>query len=163
MNIPETKPQRTAVSLNDIQAKVQKTVYTVLPDTTTTICQLLMENGYTILGTSACVDPTKYNQALGEKYAYEDAINKAWPLEGYLLAEEIFRRKPVPRTYSWNDVATHSQLQDQMTGATQFHVRMLDGAVFRGEIAFDHTDNEYSVEKKIIRNVNKQLTESTTA
>lgn len=96
MNIPETKPQRTAVSLNDIQGKVKKTTYTVLPDTTTTICQLHMENGYVILGTSACVDPTKYNQALGEKYAYEDAyedaINKAWPLEGYLLAEEIYQR-----------------------------------------------------------------------
>ena len=92
MNTPETQPQRTAVSLNDIQAKVKKTTYTVLPDTTTTICQLFMENGYVILGTSACVDPAKYNQALGEKYAYEDAINKAWPLEGYLLAEEIFQR-----------------------------------------------------------------------
>jgi hypothetical protein len=51
-----------------------------------------MENGYTINGHSACVDPAKYNQALGEKYAYEDAINKAWPLEGYLLAEEIYQR-----------------------------------------------------------------------
>ena len=92
MNIPETPNHRTAVSLNDIQAKVQRTVYTVLPDSTTTICQLFMENGYVILGTSACVDKTKYNQALGEKYAYEDATNKAWPLEGYLLAEEIYQR-----------------------------------------------------------------------
>ncbi len=92
MNTPETKPQRTAVSLNDIQAKVKKTTYTVLPDGKTTICQLHMENGYTINGYSSCVDPSKYNQALGEKYAYEDAINKAWPLEGYLLAEEIFQR-----------------------------------------------------------------------
>ena len=93
MNAPETTQYRTAVSLNDIQAKVKKTVYTVLPDTTTTVCQLFMENGYVILGTSACVDPKKFNVALGEKYAYEDAVNKAWPLEGYLLAEEIFQRK----------------------------------------------------------------------
>jgi hypothetical protein len=92
MNNPETIVHRTKVSLNDIQGKVKKTTYTVLPDTTTTICQLHMENGYVILGTSACVDPASYNQALGEKYSYEDAINKAWPLEGYLLAEEIFQR-----------------------------------------------------------------------
>ena len=32
------------------------------------------------------------DKAIGEKFAYEDAINKAWPLEGYLLAEEIFQR-----------------------------------------------------------------------
>jgi len=92
MDQQETK-KRTSVSLNDIEAKVKRTAYTVLPDTTTTICQLFMENGYVILGTSACVDKSKYNQALGEKYSYEDAINKAWPLEGYLLAQELFEEK----------------------------------------------------------------------
>lgn len=92
MDQHETK-KRTSVTLNDIEAKVKRTVYTVLPDTTTTICQLFMENGYVILGTSACVDKSKYNQALGEKYSYEDAINKAWPLEGYLLAQELFTEK----------------------------------------------------------------------
>lgn len=92
MNYPETPQHRTSVTLADIQAKVKKTTYTILPDTTTTVCQLYMENGYVILGTSACVDKAKFNQALGEKYAYEDAMNKAWPLEGYLLAQEIFQR-----------------------------------------------------------------------
>lgn len=83
----------TAVTLNDMMAKVEKTVYTVLPDTTTTICQLVMRNGYSVLGTSACVDKTNYNRALGEKYSYEDAINKLWPLEGYLLAETRYLLK----------------------------------------------------------------------
>lgn len=92
MDQHETK-KRTSVSLNDIEAKVTRTVFTVLPDTTTTICQLFMENGYVVLGTSACVDKTKYNQALGEKFAYEDAINKAWPLEGYLLSQQLFEEK----------------------------------------------------------------------
>jgi hypothetical protein len=91
VNHPETPP-RTAVTMNDILAKVVKTTYTILPDAKTTVCLLHMANGYTIMGTSSCVDPAKFNQALGEKYAYEDAINKAWPLEGYLLAEEIFNR-----------------------------------------------------------------------
>lgn len=92
-DVNQQQPTRKTVSLQDIQAKVKKTVYTVLPDTTTTICQLFMENGYVILGTSACVDPSKFNKAIGEKFAYEDAINKAWPLEGYLLAQEIFLDK----------------------------------------------------------------------
>lgn len=89
MDTHQTK-LRSFVALEDIQSKVLKTVYTVLPDTTTTVCQLFMENGYTIIGTSGCVDPTKFNKALGEKYAYEKAINEAWPLEGYLLAQERF-------------------------------------------------------------------------
>lgn len=82
--------KRTSVSITDIENKIKQVVFSVLPDTTTTICQLFMENGYVILGTSACVDKTKYNKALGDKYAYEDAINKAWPLEGYLLAQQLF-------------------------------------------------------------------------
>ena len=93
MNNHEAATHRTAVSLNDIQDKVKKTTYTLLPDGKTTICQLHMENGFTINGHSACVDPSEYNQALGEKYAYEKAIDNAWELEGYLLAEEIFQRK----------------------------------------------------------------------
>lgn len=86
-DVNQKEPLPTAVQLSDMQAKIKKTVYTILPDTTTTVCQLFMENGYVVLGTSACVDPTKFSQAAGEKYAYEDAINKLWPLEGYLLAE----------------------------------------------------------------------------
>ena len=70
--------------------KVSKTIYTVLPDTTTTICQLFIKNGYVVIGTSACVDPKNYNQAVGEKFAFENAIDKLWPLEGYLLAESRF-------------------------------------------------------------------------
>jgi hypothetical protein len=89
MDIQEEKV-RTSVSITDIENKIKQVVFSVLPDTTTTICQLFMENGYVILGTSACVDKTKYNKALGDKYAYEDAINKAWPLEGYLLAQQLF-------------------------------------------------------------------------
>lgn len=89
MDIQEEKV-RTSVSITDIENKVKQVVFSVLPDTTTTICQLFMENGYVILGTSACVDKTKYNKALGDKYAYEDAINKAWPLEGYLLAQQRY-------------------------------------------------------------------------
>lgn len=89
MDIHEKK-LRTTVTLPDMQAKVAKVVYNILPDTTTTMCQLFMENGYTVLGTSACVNPANFSAAVGEKFAYEDAINKLWPLEGYLLAQERF-------------------------------------------------------------------------
>jgi len=82
----------TKVTINDIQDKIKGVHYTLLDDRRTTVCQLDLENGYTILGTSACVDEKEFNVALGEKYSYEDAINKLWPLEGYLLAEKRFQR-----------------------------------------------------------------------
>jgi hypothetical protein len=81
----------TAVSASDIHARIKATAYHLLPGTTTTICQITLVNGFTVLGQSACVDPTKYNQALGEKYSFEDAFNKIWPLEGYLLTERRYQ------------------------------------------------------------------------
>lgn len=79
------------VTLNGIMDKVRSATYTVLPNGRTTICQLTLQNGFTVEGKSACVDIANFNKALGEKYAYEDAIRKIWELEGYLLAEMIYR------------------------------------------------------------------------
>lgn len=87
---PQIKKARTTVTLNDIQDRIKKVSYHLMSDTTTTFCQVDMVNGYVVWGMSACIDSSKYNQALGEKYSYEDAINKLWPLEGYLLSEEIY-------------------------------------------------------------------------
>ena len=83
----------TTVTLNAMQDRIKKVSYHLMPGTTTTFCQVDMINGYTVWGMSACVDPSKYNQSLGEKYSYEDAMNKLWPLEGYLLAEEIYAKE----------------------------------------------------------------------
>ncbi len=81
----------STVTMNDMLDRIDETKYTLMEGTTTTMCQVRMVNGYTVWGKSSCVDPAKYNQALGEKYAFEDAINQLWPLEGYLLAERRFQ------------------------------------------------------------------------
>ena len=78
------------VTVTDMQAKVKSSTYTRLPDSTTTVCQITLVNGYTLIGTSACVDPANFNQALGEQYAYEKAFNQLWDLEGYLLKQRRF-------------------------------------------------------------------------
>jgi hypothetical protein len=85
----ETIPNK--VTANDLFDKIKKVQYIRIPDTTTTICYLTMQNGFTILGQSGCVDPKEYNAALGEKYAYENAVEKIWQLEGYLLAERRYQ------------------------------------------------------------------------
>ena len=90
MNQPEQPIKRTAVTTTDMQQKTKKVEYFVVPETTTTLCFMHLHCGFLIIGKSACVDPAKFNQALGEKYAYEDAINKMWELEGYLLANELY-------------------------------------------------------------------------
>lgn len=81
------------VTLEGIQAKIKGETYLVLPDGRTTLCVLTLENGYTIKGLSACVDAAEFNLDLGRKYAFEDALRQIWPLEGYLLAENLFQEE----------------------------------------------------------------------
>lgn len=54
-----------------------------------TICIIILENGFKVEGTSACVDPKIYNEAIGQQEAYKNAIDKIWEIEGYLLKQQL--------------------------------------------------------------------------
>jgi hypothetical protein len=54
-----------------------------------TICVMVLRNGYTVVGTSACASPENFNAALGAKLAYEDALKQVWPLMGYALRDKL--------------------------------------------------------------------------
>ena len=86
------------VTMDQIHAKIKSESYIVLPDGRTTLCMLVLENGFTINGTSACVDAANFDINLGRRYAHEDAIRQIWPLEGYLLAQRLYENPPVTLT-----------------------------------------------------------------
>lgn len=67
--------------------------YTNLPDGQTVVCQLTLRNGFTVDGTSACVSKDNFNQEIGNKIARENAREKIWLLEGYLLKEKLYQAK----------------------------------------------------------------------
>jgi hypothetical protein len=54
-----------------------------------TICLLVTQNGFTIIGKSAPASPENFDAALGAKLAREDAIRQLWPLMGYALRERL--------------------------------------------------------------------------
>ncbi len=55
-----------------------------------TFCVLVLRNGFTVTGESACVSPKNYNETLGRKIARQHARDKIWALEGYALREKLF-------------------------------------------------------------------------
>ena len=55
-----------------------------------TFCVLVLENGFTVTGESACASPENFDPELGKKIAKDNAIQKVWALEGYLLKEQLF-------------------------------------------------------------------------
>jgi len=83
------------VTEDEIKQRIRSMDYFVMPGTTITICQLTLDNGYSVRGESACVSPANFDEAIGRTYAYKNAFRKLWPLFGFLLAENLFR-SPAP-------------------------------------------------------------------
>ncbi|MBV2128172.1 Gp49 family protein [Arsukibacterium indicum] len=48
-----------------------------------TFCVLVLRNGFTVTGESACASPENFDAELGRKIARQNAIAKVWPLMGY--------------------------------------------------------------------------------
>lgn len=64
----------------------------VFPGTTVTVCALTLKNGFVVVGQSAAADPANFNEKIGQDVARDDARNKIWPLEGYLLRQQLFEK-----------------------------------------------------------------------
>ena len=52
-------------------------------------CILTLENGFTVTGESACASPENFDAEIGKKIAYQNAREKIWLLEGYLLKQRL--------------------------------------------------------------------------
>ena len=72
-----------------IDAAIVSEQYHVFPGTTLTVCALTLRNGYIVTGESAAASPANFDQSIGRKIARENARNKIWGLEGYLLRERL--------------------------------------------------------------------------
>lgn len=58
-----------------------------------TFCVLVLKNGFTVTGESACASPDNFDAEIGRKIARENAKQKIWPLMGYLLKEQLYQNK----------------------------------------------------------------------
>jgi hypothetical protein len=81
-----TAPRVTPDQLEGVIVSEQ---YYIFPNSTFTACLLTLQNGYTVLGESACASPENFNTDLGRKIARDNAKNKIWALEGYLLRSKL--------------------------------------------------------------------------
>ena len=54
-----------------------------------TFCVLVLRNGFTVTGESACASPENFDAEIGRKIARQKAIEKLWPLMGYELRTKL--------------------------------------------------------------------------
>jgi hypothetical protein len=81
------KPRLTPQLIDDT---IELAAYYVFPGSMVTVCCLTLKNGFNTVGESACVSPENFDAEIGQKVAREDARNKIWALEGYLLKQRLF-------------------------------------------------------------------------
>ena len=54
-----------------------------------TFCVLVLNNGFTVTGESACASPENFDTEIGRKIARQNAVAKIWPLMGYELKSRL--------------------------------------------------------------------------
>jgi hypothetical protein len=81
-----TAPRLTPES---IDAAIKSVDYHVFGGTVLTVCCLTLQNGFTVTGESACASPENFNAEIGKEIAHQNAREKIWALEGYLLRERL--------------------------------------------------------------------------
>ena len=54
-----------------------------------TFCVLVLKNGFTVTGESACASPENFDAEVGRKIARQNAVAKIWPLMGYELRSNL--------------------------------------------------------------------------
>jgi hypothetical protein len=54
-----------------------------------TFCVLVLRNGFSVTGESACASPENFDAEVGRKIARQNAVQKIWPLMGYSLKEKL--------------------------------------------------------------------------
>lgn len=54
-----------------------------------TFCVLILRNGFTVTGESACASAANFNVEIGRRIARENAVAKVWPLMGYELRTKL--------------------------------------------------------------------------
>lgn len=82
LNAPRLNPAH-------IDATIAKEDYYVFPGTTLTVCAMTLQNGFIVTGESAAASPENFDQEIGRKIARDNARNKIWAFEGYLLRQKL--------------------------------------------------------------------------
>lgn len=78
LNAPRLSPA-------DVDAAIKGETFTRLPSGKCLVCELTLQNGFTVRGEASVVRPENFDQEIGEKIARDDARKKIWPLLAYEL------------------------------------------------------------------------------
>jgi hypothetical protein len=80
------------LTIEHLESMIAREQFHVFEGTTMTVCCLTLENGFAVVGESACILPEDFNEAYGREIARLNALNKVWQLEGYRVKSTTNQR-----------------------------------------------------------------------
>lgn len=80
------------VKLEDMLSRVVSEEYITMSDGRTIICELKLDNGFTVRGEASVCFIENNVPAMGRETSKANAVNALWPLFGFLLMEEEFKK-----------------------------------------------------------------------
>lgn len=129
------------VTLADIEAEIASEHYYTAADavhfnsggprvaaptelTLLTHCVLVLRNGFTVTGESACASPENFDADIGRDLARKAAVQKLWPLMGWSLRNEISGHRPMATSIPYVDKLPSREmviLEEQVAHDIQSH------------------------------------------
>lgn len=85
---------------------------------------LVLKNGFTVTGESACASHENFDAEIGRKVAYENAREKIWMLEGYLLKEKLYQAAQQPKTHIERMQSEKHELDAKLTALKAFLAKL---------------------------------------
>mgnify|MGYP002624440086 CR=1 FL=1 len=84
---------QNTVTKEIIEGKIKEVTYTVLPSGKSIVCEITLQNGFSVRGDSAVVDKANFDKEIGQRIAYARAFDKIWQVEGYLLQQKLYEQE----------------------------------------------------------------------
>jgi len=77
------------ITSDHVRKKISHSQYHRFKGTTVTVCCITLNNGHTVVGHSACADPDEFDINAGQEIAFQNAFDKVFELEAYMLSENL--------------------------------------------------------------------------
>lgn len=81
------------ITPEDVDNAIIYAEYSIVTNTTCTICSAVLQNGYVVIGKSAAASKENFDKSIGERIALGDVKRQIWALEGYLLKQKLFESR----------------------------------------------------------------------
>lgn len=86
---------QTKLTPEILESKIKTEQYHQFEGTTVTICCMTLENGFNVIGESACIDPANFDAEIGKKVARDNAFNQLWKLYGFDAKQDQFHESKI--------------------------------------------------------------------